>query len=148
MSHSQERASGKQRDSGIDEGQDLASHDIGPTSPKPSSPSEKPDNRILRRYCGGYKTGKPMSMSTLGPGLDPGKDPSRPWEGPSSAINVAEDKWSNSVLVMTFQVISPNRKSTKMTKNKGKAAITTIKYSISDRAILFSLYNHSQPLWV
>ena len=34
------------------------------------------------------------------------------------------------------------------TKDKGKATITAIKYSVSDRAILFSFYNHSQPLWV
>ena len=35
-----------------------------------------------------------------------------------------------------------------MTKDKGKAVITTIKYSAPDRAILFSFYNHPQPLWV
>ena len=34
------------------------------------------------------------------------------------------------------------------TKDKGKAAITAIKYSALDRAILFSFYNHPQPLWV
>ena len=34
------------------------------------------------------------------------------------------------------------------TKDKGKAAITVIKYSAPDRAILFSFYNHPQPLWV
>ena len=34
------------------------------------------------------------------------------------------------------------------TKNKGKAVITAIKYSAPDRAMLFSFYNHSQPLWV
>ena len=34
------------------------------------------------------------------------------------------------------------------TKDKGKAAITTIKYSVPDRAILFSFYNHPQPFWV
>ena len=34
------------------------------------------------------------------------------------------------------------------TKDKGKAAITTIKYSAPDKAILFSFYNHPQPLWV
>ena len=35
-----------------------------------------------------------------------------------------------------------------VTKDKGKATITAIKYSASDRAIFFSFYNHSQPLWV
>ena len=34
------------------------------------------------------------------------------------------------------------------TKNKGKTAISAIKYSAPDRAILFSFYNHPQPLWV
>ena len=34
------------------------------------------------------------------------------------------------------------------TKDKGKAVITAIKYSAPDRAILFSFYNHPQPLWV
>ena len=34
------------------------------------------------------------------------------------------------------------------TKDKEKAAITAIKYSASDRAILFIFYNHPQPLWV
>ena len=34
------------------------------------------------------------------------------------------------------------------TKDKRKAAITAIKYSAPDRAILFSFYNHLQPLWV
>ena len=34
------------------------------------------------------------------------------------------------------------------TKDKGKAAITAIKYSAPDRAMLFSFYSHSQPLWV
>ena len=34
------------------------------------------------------------------------------------------------------------------TKNKGKAAITAIKYSAPDRSMLFSFYNHPQPLWV
>ena len=34
------------------------------------------------------------------------------------------------------------------TKDKGKFVITAIKYSALDRAILFSFYNHLQPLWV
>ena len=34
------------------------------------------------------------------------------------------------------------------TKDKGKAAITAIKYSTLDRAMLFNFYNHPQPLWV
>ena len=34
------------------------------------------------------------------------------------------------------------------TKNKGKTAITAIKYSAPDRVMLFSFYNHPQPFWV
>ena len=34
------------------------------------------------------------------------------------------------------------------TKDKGKAAITAIKYSAPDRAMFFIFYNHPQPLWV
>ena len=33
-------------------------------------------------------------------------------------------------------------------KDKGRATITAIKYSAPDRAILFSFYNHPQPLWI
>ena len=35
-----------------------------------------------------------------------------------------------------------------VTKDKEKAAITAIKYFALDRAMLFSFYNHLQPLWV
>ena len=34
------------------------------------------------------------------------------------------------------------------TKDKGKAAITAIEYSAPDKTMLFSFYNHPQPLWV
>ena len=34
------------------------------------------------------------------------------------------------------------------TKDKGKTVITAIKNSAPDRAMLFSFYNHPQPLWV
>ena len=34
------------------------------------------------------------------------------------------------------------------TKDKGKTAITAIEYSVLNRAILFSFYNHPQLLWV
>ena len=35
-----------------------------------------------------------------------------------------------------------------VTKNKGKATITAIKYSAPNRAMLLIFYNHPQPLWV
>ena len=34
------------------------------------------------------------------------------------------------------------------TKDKGKAVITVIQHSAPDRTMLFSSYNHPQPLWV
>ena len=91
---------------------------------------------------GGIKPRSPCQYLRWAQGPIQGRPTPRPWEGPSSAINVAKGKESNSDLVMTFRVILPNRKSTKTTKNKGKAAITAIKYFEPDRAILFSFYNH------
>ena len=37
----------------------MTSHDEGPRTSKPSSPSEKPDSRILRGYCGAKGFGNP-----------------------------------------------------------------------------------------
>ena len=34
------------------------------------------------------------------------------------------------------------------TKDKGKAVIIAIEYSAPDKNMLFSFYNHPQPLWV
>ena len=34
------------------------------------------------------------------------------------------------------------------TKNKGKTAIIAIKYSVPNKVMLFSFYNHPQLLWV
>ena len=37
--------------------QNSTSHDVGPRTSKSSSPSEDPDNRILRGYCGAKGSG-------------------------------------------------------------------------------------------
>ena len=37
----------------------MTSHDRGLMLPKPSSPSEDPDSRILRGYCGARELGDP-----------------------------------------------------------------------------------------
>ena len=66
MSHNQEHFPGKWRDTDIKEGQSLASRDIGPTSPKPFSPSEGPDSRILRGYYGARELMTPAHFA-LGP---------------------------------------------------------------------------------
>ena len=52
MSYNPTHLPGKWRDSNINEGQSWASHDVGPTSPKPSSPTKRSSSRILRGYCG------------------------------------------------------------------------------------------------
>ena len=75
MSYNQERVLSKRKSSGIDEGQDLASRDIGSTSSKPSSPSEEPDSRILRGYCGAKEFVIPTHFAL----------------GPMPRIGVAED---------------------------------------------------------
>ena len=73
MSHNQEHFPGKWRDIDINEGQSLASRDIGPTLPKPSSPSEGPDSRILRGYCGARELVTPTHFA-LGPRPEPRRD--------------------------------------------------------------------------
>ena len=52
MSYDWERFPGKRKDTDINEEQSWASHDIGLTSPKPSSPTKRSGSRILRGYCG------------------------------------------------------------------------------------------------
>ena len=37
--------------------QDSTGHDVGPRMSKSSSPSEEPDNKILRGYCGAKGSG-------------------------------------------------------------------------------------------
>ena len=51
ISKRQERASVKWKDSGVDEVQDLTSHDKGPRTSKSWCPSEEPDSKILKGYC-------------------------------------------------------------------------------------------------
>ena len=48
----------------------------------------------------------------------------------------------------TFALMGKGPLNSVTTKDKGRTTITTIKYSALDRAILFSFYNHPQPLWV
>ena len=55
----QERALGRRRGPDTHGGQDLTSHDESPRTSKPSSPSEKPDSRVLRGYCGAKESGNP-----------------------------------------------------------------------------------------
>ena len=66
MSHDWERFPSKLKDTDINEGQNWASHDIGPTSPKPSSPTKRSGSRILRGYCGAREF-VTLAHFTLGP---------------------------------------------------------------------------------
>ena len=49
--------------------QDSTGHDMGPRTSKSSSPSEEPDSRILRSYCGveGFGKAQPISYQAQGP---------------------------------------------------------------------------------
>ena len=60
----QERVLDKRRGPSIDGGQDLTSHDKGPRTPKPFSPPEEPDSRILRGYCGAKEFDNPSPLYT------------------------------------------------------------------------------------
>ena len=55
----QERALGKRRGPGTYGGQDSIGRDIGPRTSKSSSSPEKPNNKILRGYCGAKGFGNP-----------------------------------------------------------------------------------------
>ena len=59
MSKHQECALGRRRSPGTHGGQDLTNHDESPRISKPSSPSEEPDSRILRSYCGAKEFDNP-----------------------------------------------------------------------------------------
>ena len=95
----QERVSGKRRGFGIDGGQDLTSHDRGPMSPKPSSPSEEPDSRILRGYYGAKEFDNPGPLCT-GPKAhaEKGEIAEDGQRKPKWPKNVAEDNPALSIL--------------------------------------------------
>ena len=87
-----------------------------------------------------------MSMSTLGQGPSPRKNT-------SSAMDVAENKGSNLLLVVTLQIVPRNRKSTKTEKDNGENRSAwgkdyhyCIPCLVPNTAILFCLYNHSHQL--
>ena len=42
----------------------MTSHDKGPRTPKPFSPPEEPDSRILRGYCGAKEFDNPGPLYT------------------------------------------------------------------------------------
>ena len=94
-----------------------------------------------------------MSISTLGQGPSPRKNPSSAIERTFLDMDVAEDKGGNLPLVVTLQVTPQNRKSTKAEKDngengnvRGKGCHDFIQYLVPDIAMLSYFYNHSQRL--
>jgi len=69
---------------------------------------------------GGKRPESPCQYLHWAKGPFQGRTPPRPWEEPSSAMNVAEDKGSSLLLVVTLRVIPWNRISTKTEKDNGK----------------------------
>ena len=51
--------------------QSLIDHVIGPRMSKPYSPSEVPDSRILRGYCGAKRSGRPGPFRITSPRAQP-----------------------------------------------------------------------------
>ena len=74
---------------------------------------------------GGTRPGRPCQCLRWAKGPVQGKTPPRPWEEPSSAMDVAEDERSNLLLVATLRVIPQNRKRTteKIEMSERKTAI-------------------------
>ena len=66
---------------------------------------------------GGKRLGSPCQYLRRAKGSIQGKTPPRPWEELFSAMDVAEDKGSNLLLVMTLRAIPRNRKNTKTEKD-------------------------------
>ena len=69
---------------------------------------------------GGERSGSPCQYLHWAKGPIQERTPPRPWEEPSSTMDVAEDKGSSLLLVVTLRVIPRNRVSTKIEKDSGK----------------------------
>ena len=70
----------------------MTSHDKGPMSPKPSSPPEEPDSRILRGYCGAKEFDNPGPLYTRPKvRIEVGKMPEDVQRKPKWPRDVAED---------------------------------------------------------
>ena len=94
-----------------------------------------------------------MSISTLGQGPSPRKNPFSAMGRTLLGMDVAEDKGSNLLLVVTLQVIPRNKKSTKTEKDSrengniwGKDCYYCNQCLVPDITMLFYHYNHAQQL--
>ena len=68
----------------------------------------------------GKRPGGPCQYLHWAKGPVQGRTSSRPWEEPSSVMDVAEDKGSSLLLGVTFRVIPWNRVSTKTENDNRK----------------------------
>ena len=68
----------------------------------------------------GKRSGNPCQYLHWAKGPAQGRTPPQPWEEPSSAMDVAEDKGSSLLLGVTLRVIPWNRVGTKIEKDNGK----------------------------
>ena len=68
----------------------------------------------------GKRLGSPYQCLHWAKGPVQGKTLPRPGEEPSSAMDIAEDKGSSLLLVVTLRVIPQNRESIKTEKDNGK----------------------------
>ena len=69
---------------------------------------------------GGKRPGSPCQYLHWAKGPVQGRTPPRPWEEPSLAMDVAEDKRSSLLLGVTLRVIPWNKVSTKTEKDNRK----------------------------
>ena len=90
---------------------------------------------------GGTRPRSPCQCLRWAKGPIQGKTPHRLWKGPFSAVDVAEDKGSNLLLVVTLRVIPRNRKSTKQKRTTKKREMSEKKAAI----IAFSALNLTKP---
>ena len=65
-------------------------------------------------------TGRPISITTLGQGPSPRKDPSSAMRRILLSMDIAEDKGGNLSLIVTLHIVPRSRKSTKAEKDNGE----------------------------
>ena len=147
MSHNPAHLPCKWRNADINEVQSWASHGVGLTSSKPSSPTKRLGSRILRGYCGAGEFVVPAHF-TLGPKAQAEETHCRrrimkAQKGPRM--------WPR-MISCSASHRTPKEKGQAQCRSRSreKAANTAIKNTAFDRSrpstMLFSFYNYSQPL--
>ena len=151
MSHNPAHLPCKWRDTDINEVQCWASHGVGPTSPKPSSPTKRSGSKILRGYCGAGEFVVPAHF-TLGPKAQAEETYCR---GRIMKAQKDPRMWPRTI---SCSCSAPHRtpkekgRAQCRSRSREKAVNTAIKNPATDRSMpstmLSSFYNYSQPLEV